>query len=93
MLPRRYQSQFAGRLSDFGVNQKTSDWNVVRDAQVKVAEENPRGAWVDTDDLNDGLNRKGKEIKNDLHYSAKGYVIFGERLAEKAIGLVEKGKK
>ena len=79
-----------GRLSDFGINLKNNDWNVVRDAQVKVADENPRGAWVDTDDLNDGKNRKGKEIKNDLHYSGEGYVIFGKRLADAAIEIIEK---
>ena len=46
-------------------------------------------AWVDTDDLNDGLNRKGKEIKNDLHYSAEGYKILGKRFAEACIRLIK----
>lgn len=79
-----------GRLSDFDLdNKRYPHWTKIRDVQVKVAEDHPRGAWVDTDDLNDGVNRRGKRIKNDLHYSAKGYVTFGERLAEKAIGLIE----
>ena len=80
-----------GRLSDYDMpNKKYPHWTKVRDVQVALAEESSYGAWVDTDDLNDGKNRKGKEIKNDLHYSADGYITFGKRLAEKAIGLIKK---
>jgi hypothetical protein len=61
---------------------------MVREAQVHVAESSPRGAWVDTDDLNDGLNRQGKEIEDDLHYAAEGYRELGERFAAAAIALV-----
>ncbi len=43
-----------GRLSDFDLaDKKYSHWTKVRMAQVEVAEAFPRGAWVDTDDLND----------------------------------------
>lgn len=80
-----------GRLSDFAVkNKKIPHWDVVRKAQVEVAEASPRGAWVDTDDLNDGKNKKGKKIKNDLHYSVQGYKILGERFAKEAISLLKK---
>ena len=83
-----------GRLSDFDMkNARYPHWTNVRDAQVKLAEANPRGEWVDTDDLNDGKNRRGKEIKNDLHYSAEGYKVFGKRLADKAIGLIRQHAK
>ena len=41
--------------------------------------------WVDTDDLNDGKNRRGKDIKNDLHYSAEGYKTLGKRFAESCL--------
>ncbi|QDT63068.1 sialate O-acetylesterase [Calycomorphotria hydatis] len=75
-----------GRLSD--ARKGDEHWDLVREAQVHFAESHPSGAWVNTDDLNDGVNRKGKEIKNDIHYSAEGYVIFGDRLAEKAIALI-----
>lgn len=79
-----------GRLSDFDLdNRKYLHWTVVREAQVKVADDYSRGAWVDTDDLNDGTNRKGGKINNDLHYSGKGYKILGERFAEKAIALIK----
>lgn len=79
-----------GRLSDFGLKKGGyKDWDAVRKAQVKVADDAVKGAWVDTDDLNDGKSRRGKEIKDDLHYSKEGYVVFGQRLADEAIKLIE----
>lgn len=79
-----------GRLSDFDMeNARYPHWTLVRQAQVQVAESHPRGAWVNTDDLNDGTSRAGKEIENDLHYSAAGYKEFGRRLAKKAMGLIQ----
>jgi len=79
-----------GRLSDFDMaNEVYPHWTVVREAQVEVAERDPRGDWVDTDDLNDGLNKAGKEIRDNLHYSVEGYETFGKRLAEKSIGLIQ----
>lgn len=78
-----------GRLSDFDMaNEKYPHWTKVRHAQVEVAESDPHGAWVDTDDLNDGINRRGKQIRDDLHYSAEGYETLGRRFAEKAIGMI-----
>ncbi len=74
-----------GRISDFDMkNKRYPHWTMVREAQVKVAGEDPRCEWVDTDDLNGG--------KNDLHYNKPGYKTLGERFAEKAIGLIT-GKK
>ena len=75
-----------GRLSDC-LNKKPgkSHWMEVRDAQVAVAEKNPRGAWVDTDDLNGP--------KDGLHYNKEGYVELGKRFAEAAIALVNKSNK
>jgi len=90
-LKRKDINFVIGRLSDFGVKDKgPRSWKLIREVQVKVADASPRGAWVDTDDLNDGLNKKGKEIKNDLHYSVKGYELLGKRFAEKAIALIKK---
>lgn len=83
-----------GRLSDFDLkNTRYPDWTRIRDIQVKVAESNPRFAWVNTDDLNDGKNRRGKEISNDLHYSGDGYKTLGKRFAETSVELIEKGSK
>ncbi|MCM2375061.1 sialate O-acetylesterase [Aporhodopirellula aestuarii] len=83
-----------GRLSDFDMaNAKYPHWTKVREVQVEVAEADPRGAWVDTDDLNDGVNKRGKEITNDLHYSVEGYRTLGKRFAEKAIALIEENRQ
>ncbi|NOR75237.1 MAG: serine hydrolase [Draconibacterium sp.] len=79
-----------GRLSDFDMaNAKYPHWTMIRDIQVEVAESNPHFVWINTDDLNDGVNRNGKAIKDDLHMSAKGYIILGERFANAAIKLIK----
>ena len=54
-----------------------------------MAEKNPNCVWVDADDLNDGKNRRGATIKNDLHYSADGYVKLGQRFADQAVRLIK----
>jgi hypothetical protein len=78
-----------GRISDYDLdNSEYPHWTLVRQAQVEVAESEPRTAWVDTDDLNDGLSRRGKEISNALHYSAQGYITLGHRFAQKSIELI-----
>jgi len=83
-----------GRLSDFGnENQKWPDWNLIREIQVKVAESNDRFGWINTDDLNSGINRKGIAVENDIHMSAEGYVIMGERFATKAIEIIQKHER
>jgi hypothetical protein len=83
-----------GRLNDFDMeNKKWPHWTLIRDIQVKVGESNPRFSWVNTDDLNDGLNAKGVAIFNDLHMSVEGYKTMGERFAEKAIELIKTHNK
>lgn len=80
-----------GRLSDFDMeDKKYPHWTMVRKAQVDLAESDSRGAWVDTDDLN---NKGANGEKNDLHYTKDGYKILGERFAEKAIELIKKDTK
>ena len=65
-----------GRLSRFRTDEH---WEGVRKAQVEAAEASPRGAWVDTDDVDiDGI-----------HYTAAGYKELGKRFAEKAIALIK----
>ena len=79
-----------GRISDFDLlNINYKHWTRIRDIQVKVAESNIRFDWIDTDDLNDGINKKGIKINNDLHYSVSGYKILGQRFAEKAIKMID----
>jgi hypothetical protein len=72
-----------GRLSDFDMsNKRYPHWTRVREAQERVANSNKNFFLVNTDDLNDGLSRKGKAIKEDLHYSAEGYKELGRRFAK-----------
>lgn len=79
-----------GRLSDFDLeNNRYPHWTMVREAQVAVGSSNPRFTWIDTDDFNDGINNKGKQIKNDLHMSEEGYYEMGKRFAEEAIRLIK----
>ncbi|MBL1320861.1 MAG: hypothetical protein COA63_007345 [Methylophaga sp.] len=79
-----------GRISDFDMNNNIHrHWTKVRKIQVDLAESNLRGKWLDTDDLNDGIDKSGNIIKNGLHYSVKGYWMLGNRFAEKAIELIK----
>lgn len=79
-----------GRLSDFDMNNtKYPHWTLVREQQAAFVQDGSRRTLVNTDDLNDGVNRRGKEIRNDLHYSAQGYVELGRRFAKEAIQLIE----
>lgn len=71
-----------GRISDMDMeNKKSPHWTMVRDAQVKLAEGSPRGAWVDTDDL--------PMKKDNLHHTPDGYKTLGQRFADKAIALIQ----
>jgi len=78
-----------GRISDSGLDvQKRLEGRLtIRRIQQEFAEADPRGAWIDTDDLNDKM-KDGKMI-NDLHYTKEGYQTLGERFAEKAIALIK----
>ena len=79
-----------GRISDFGIeDNKYPYWNTVRESQTKLAQMDERGSWINTDDLNDGVNKRGLLIENDLHYSVKGYIILGQRFADAAIELIK----
>lgn len=77
-----------GRLSDFSNgNTRYKHWDEVRAAQMKVADDDPRGAWIDTDDLNDKPDKNGG-TRNDLHMTKDGYKLMGERFADAALKLI-----
>lgn len=82
-----------GRISDSGldVEKRRQGSLTIRRIQQEFAEAHPRGAWIDTDDLND--RKDGDKVVNDLHYTKEGYQILGTRFAEKAILLIRKGEK
>jgi len=79
-----------GRISDHGLDRekRLAGRLMIRRVQQAFAEAHPRGAWIDTDDLND-RTKDGKRI-DDLHYTKKGFQILGSRFAEKAIELIRK---
>ena len=79
-----------GRISDCGLDQpkRLAGKKYIRKTQQEFAESHPRGAWVDTDDLNDRKQEDGT-IVHDLHYTPEGSKILGQRFAEKSIGLIK----
>jgi hypothetical protein len=74
-----------GRVSDFGAATDIS-WQNIRAAQVEVARTDPRGAWIDCDDLNDKV--QGGQERNDLHYTRAGYELLGRRFVRQAEALI-----
>jgi len=81
-LERRDINLVIGRLTDYDDKKMYPDWSLVREALVEVAESYPRGAWIDTDDLNGPTN--------EVHFSAEGLRLLGARLAAKAIELIRR---
>ncbi len=78
-----------GRLSDFG-KPDYKEWQKIRKIQVAIANDDPRGSWVDCDDLNN--KEKNGVARNDLHYTKEGYELLGRRYARQGKALVD-GKK
>jgi hypothetical protein len=68
-------------------NARYPHWTKIREIQVKIAESDPRGAWVDTDAMNGGPPDKPG---GGLHYNGAGYKALGQRFAEEAIALIKK---
>ena len=78
-----------GRLSDAG--QKKESWGAMRKIQMEIANEDPSGAWVDCDDLNDRM--KDGKTQNAVHYERpEGYITLGQRFARQGYALI-KGEK
>jgi hypothetical protein len=73
-----------GRIGDYALNRPSCV--AVRKAQREIASEDPRGAWVDVDDLND-KEAKGK-LQSVVHYTKEGYVVIGRRFARQGYALV-----
>ena len=78
-----------GRIGDYALDRESCV--TVRKVQSEIANEDPHGAWVDVDDLNDRMV-KG-EMQSVVHYNRpEGYVVLGERFARQGYALI-KGKK
>ena len=72
-----------GRISDHGLHgESTEGWKAMRAVQMEIADSDPLGAWIDTDDLNGGDE---KNPQGDLHYPNDQYSKLGARLAEAAL--------
>ena len=88
-LKRPDMNVVIGRISDAALDR--SSWLAVRKAQCEIVSEDPSGAWVDVDDLND--REKDGKISNAVHYNRpEGYIILGQRFARQGYALI-KGKK
>jgi len=78
-----------GRIGDYAMDRPSCV--AVRKAQREIVKEDPRGAWIDVDDLND--REVDGVMKSAVHYNRPdGYVILGQRFARQGYALV-KGKK
>ena len=88
-LKRRDMNVVIGRIGDYALDRPSCV--KVRKAQHEIPNEDPRGAWVDVDDLNDRMV-KGK-MQSVVHYNRPdGYITLGRRFARQGHSLVT-GKK
>ncbi len=80
-----------GRISDHGLSgDKAEGWKEVRAVQQKIAEDDPLGSWIDTDDLNGGDEKKPE---GDLHYPPHESIRLGERFGEAALRQLQANAK
>jgi hypothetical protein len=77
-----------GRISDHDM--QNPNWTNMREAQIKLAESHPDGAWIDTDDLNGG---EPGVPGGDLHYGKDEAGKLGERFATKAIAQIREKRE
>lgn len=77
-----------GRINDHYLD-KAKDGHVVRAVQVKLGDDHANGAWVNTDDLNMGVNPWGVYSLADGHFPPAGYRVMGERFAAAACRLID----
>ena len=74
-----------GRIGDYALDRPSCV--AVRKAQREIVDEDPHGAWVDVDDLNDRMV-KGKMV-SAVHYNRpEGYITLGRRFARQGHALV-----
>jgi hypothetical protein len=76
-----------GRINDYWLEKP--DGKLVREVLVRLGDEHANGAWIDTDDLNRGVNPWGGFSFEDGHYPPAGYVVMGQRMAKQACLLID----
>jgi hypothetical protein len=80
-LGRKDINFIIARISD---HSKRAEWEKIRKIQVDLADSDPNGAWLDTDDMNGP--------RDGLHYTREGYNKLGAAFATQAIKMI-KGDK
>lgn len=79
-----------GRINDYWTNGKgLKDGDLMRSTLVKLGEASPNAGWIDTDDLNKGVNPWGGYNECDGHFPPQGYRVIGQRFARKACLLID----
>jgi len=83
-----------GRINDYWLTSKrVKDGDLVREVQVRMGEAHPNGAWVDTDDLNAGVNPWGLYEVDGGHFPTPAYRVLGQRFARRACRLIDPDMK
>ena len=83
-----------GRINDYWLSSnKIPDGERMRALQAKMGESIKGGAWIDTDDLNTGMNPWGGFEVDGGHYPNPGYRVMGQRFARKACTLIDPNLK
>jgi len=77
-----------GRINDYQQNKQPNGRTVVREVQEKLGTENANGTWVNTDDLNGGINPWSAYEGNGEHFPNPGYRTLGQRFARAACKLI-----
>lgn len=79
-----------GRINDNYLSARgVKDGDLVRSVQVKLGEDNANGDWVNTDDLNTGVNPWGLYETAGGHFPNPAYRVMGQRFARKACRLID----
>lgn len=79
-----------GRINDYWTTPRgLVDGDRIRSLQQKIGEAHDNGDWVDTDDLNTGVNPWGGYSFRDGHFPTPAYAVMGERMARKACLLID----
>jgi len=79
-----------GRINDYWLSDNGFvDGDLVRNIQQQLGEQHDNGAWINTDDLNRGVNPWGGYSFNDGHFPPAGYRVMGQRFARQACRLID----
>lgn len=83
-----------GRINDYwSPANGMVDGDVIRAIQVKLGESSPNAAWVNTDDLNTGVNPWGLYETEGGHFPNAAYRVLGQHFASKACKIIDPNAK